>query len=596
MAHPFFCARSAISAQSALIAAGLTLLAAQPAWSLDVLGARGPGGYLSPLKLGLVAIVFFVWVKLADWMNRDAVQIGELTGQIPQLWNPINVGLHLAGFFAAISIPIFWVGWPIYVTVSLLPFIIYRFIRRSRMKKDTAIKQRLTGEEDLEMGVLAQDTGVEFDFTAAGSDSTDKQANLIRARQADGYVPMKDLLADCMSKRAETLLIDYTQSAAAPRILVDGSWHALEPMDRVTGDGVLTSLKFLAGTNPADRRNQQNGRFKTKSDFGKIEIDVTSVGVQGGERVQLKFIGAEADKLSLKKLGMLPGLQKAFIPALNKPGICIVSAPPGQGLTTSWQGLLLSADRMTRDCIGLVHDGNEEETALENIVIKKYNASAQGDQGKVLAAALLTRPDSLAVPHIGSPEVTDQITEAIQRQEISVWLQTSAHAAVEALLRVMANSKDRVQFVDTVRYVTCQRLARRLCPHCRQEIRVQPQLIQQLGGDPRKQQTIYQAWRLPPPEQRVDENGREIEFPTCQTCGGLGHIGRIAIYEMLTVNDQVRKTLKESPKAAAVDAAARKSGAKIAMSASAWKLVLLGVISLQEAQQALKQNQPPAKK
>ena len=93
---------------------------------------------------------------------------------------------------------------------------------------------------------------------------------------------------------------------------------------------------------------------------------------------------------------------------------------------------------------------------------------------------------------------------------------------------------------------------------------------------------------LPPPEQRVDEQGNPIEFPPCQTCGGLGHVGRIALYEMLTINDEVREVLMQTPKPAAIDAVAKRSNAKMAMASSAYRLVLLGVISLQEAQASLK--------
>jgi len=117
---------------------------------------------------------------------------------------------------------------------------------------------------------------------------------------------------------------------------------------------------------------------------------------------------------------------------------------------------------------------------------------------------------------------------------------------------------------------------------------VQPKLIQQLGGDPKKQTTIYQAYRLPPPEQRVDEKGNPIEFPPCKSCGGLSHVGRIAIFEMLTPNKEVRQALLKKPETKAVDAIATKTGAKTPMSASAYRLVLLGVISLQEAQASLK--------
>lgn len=556
-----------------------------------LLGQRGPGGYLSALKLGLVALVFFIWVRLADWMNQDSVRIGELSGLKPELWNPLNLAAQLLGFFAAISIPIFWVGFPIYVFASLFPWALYRLIRRSKMKQDSSIKQKLNPDAGLEMETLVQDAGAELSFSAAGADDTAQQANLIHARQSTGFPVLKDLLIDCMLKRADTLMIDYSAAQAAPRILVDGAWHALPPMERATGDSVLVSLKCLAGLNPADRRNRQSGRFNLKSpDYGKRRLDVASQGVQNGERVQVKFVGSASDKLPLKQLGMLPEMQKHFVPALNQPGICIVSAPKGEGLTTTWQGMLLSADRLTRDCVGLVSPEIEEETALENIVIRHYDPTGKTHplQKAALDAALLTRPDSVAVPAISTPDIIDTLTKSVSNQDTSIWLQASSSSTVEALIKQMKHSTDKTGFANAVRFVTNQRLARRLCDSCKQQIQVQPKLIQQLGGDPKKQKTIFQAYRLPPPEQRVDQNGKPIEFPPCPSCGGLGHIGRIALFELLTVNDQVRKAMIEKGTAAAVDAAAKSSGAKMPMTSSAWKLVLLGVISLQEAQQSLK--------
>lgn len=554
--------------------------------SFGLLAYRGPGGYLSLLKIGLVALIFFTWVRLSDWINRDTVRLGDLTGHRAEVWNPINLVVHLAGFFAAISVPIFWIGFPIYAVCAFLPWMIYLLVRRSGMKKDSAIKQRLNPDEGLELEALQQDLGVAIDFTPAGETDADRQSNLIRARQSEGFVVLKDLLSEIMLKRADTVLIDYSQTQATPRILVDGTWHPMPPMDRQSGDAVLFSMKYLAGLDPADRRSKQAGRFALKSpEFGKRKIDVVTQGIPNGERVQLKLIGDAASQLPLKKLGMLPSMEKPFVEALNSPGVCIVSAPKGEGLTTAWQGLLLSADRLTKDCIGIVTKANEEETAVENIVLKYHEPTKQRE---AIVQALLTRPDAIAVSDLESPEATDALTAGVGSQDVSVWLRATAKSTVEALLRSMQNSKNPNQFAEAVRYVTNQRLARRLCDHCKQEIRVQPKLIQQLGGDPRKQTTIFQAFRLPPPEQRVDEKGQPIEFPTCQTCGGLGHVGRIALFELLTVNDEVRQTLMETPKPGAVDAVAKQTKAKIPMASSAWRLVLLGVISLQEAQASLK--------
>ena len=118
---------------------------------------------------------------------------------------------------------------------------------------------------------------------------------------------------------------------------------------------------------------------------------------------------------------------------------------------------------------------------------------------------------------------------------------------------------------------------------------MQPKVIAQLGGDPKQQSTIFNPWKLPPPEQRVDEKGKEIEFPPCETCGGLGYIGRIAVFEMISVNDELRQFIRKNPKAAPIEQEAVRLG-KQPLASQAYRLVLLGVTSLAEAQRVLKEQ------
>ena len=183
----------------------------------------------------------------------------------------------------------------------------------------------------------------------------------------------------------------------------------------------------------------------------------------------------------------------------------------------------------------------------------------------------------------------DLLTLQVVKQNRSLLLRTPAKSAAEALLRMYAKAGNQEQFLQAMTNITCQRLLRRLCTSCRVEVRVQPQAIQQLGGDPKTQNTIYNAWKLPPPEQRVDEKGREIEFPPCPTCGGIGYIGRIAVFELITMDDQLRVFVKQNPQVAAIEKAAVKLG-KAPIANQAYQLVLLGVTSLAEAQRVLKEQ------
>ena len=548
---------------------------------------RGPGGYLSLVKLGLIAVVFLVWVRAADWINRDSVKLVRRLEMDPVVWNPILVGSFLIGFLCAISVPMFLVGYPIYVVAALVPPIVYFLTRRSKIAESPSVARALAAGdgESADVEALPQDEGVKVDFSPAGKDNSQRQANLINARQSSGFVDAKELLYSAMFKRAEQLMLDFGREQVKSRMLVDGVWHPLEPRERDAGDAMLVSLKSVAGLNLADRKSRQQGSFGIKTELGKANLTLMSQGVKTGERVNLRFIPKETKPLTLAEAGMFPDMAEKLRSSINGNGLVIVSAPPGAGLTTSWQAVVASSDRLTRDCVALI-DPSEKDSHIENIVINEVDGSSPEAHAAALKKLLLSQPDGLIVPDIADKSIMDTLTLQTQ-DDRSVLTRTKAKSAAEALLRVYAKAGDREQFANAASLATCQRLVRRLCDDCKQKVKVPPKTIQQLGGNPKKQNWLYTHWRLPPPDQRVDEKGREIEFPPCPTCGGIGYIGQIAVYEMLEVNDAIRSTLKTQPKVDTIEQAARKSG-KASIAQQTYKLVLQGITSLAEAQRMLK--------
>ena len=483
----------------------------------------------------------------------------------------------------------FFAGLPIYLVCASVPFVVYFFMRRSKVVVDPKILEikKLKPGEAPPVEVLPQDEGAAVEFAAAGRDSKERQVNLIRARQSAGFPGLKNLIAEALFKRADLILLDYSRERVNCRLQVDGAWHAMPPMDRELGDAILVSLKSLAGANPAERRAQQSGSFSFKTELEKADVDFSSQGVKTGERAQVKFRRKKKGMMTLGQLGMFPEMVARFKRSMDKNGFCIVSAPPGSGLTSSWQGALCTADRMTRDCVALIAEGETETAAVENIVIHRYDSRAGKLQIDVAKGMLLSQPDFIAIPEIESKEAMDLFVTQVAKNDRSLVLKTAANSAAEALLKVYAQAGDRQLFANTINCVTGQRLLRRLCDECKQEVRVAPKMIQQLGGDPKQQGTLFNQYKLPPPEQRVDEKGRPIEFPPCSLCGGIGFIGRIGVFELLEVTDPVRIALQQNPKVDAIEQAATKAGKQTLVS-SAYKLVLLGVTSLGEVQRVFK--------
>ena len=549
-----------------------------------------PGAYLSWWKLLVVVVLFLCWVKMTDWINKDSQKIGELTDLKPEVWNPINVGSMLAGFWCVISIPIFWAGLPVYIVAVFAPFLFYFFLRRAKIKAKPGIVARIkaapNAPNEPAFESLAQDEGAPVVFQAAG-DGQESQANHIRARSnAEAFQCLKALVMDGSTRRADVLVMDYARDQVKLQMMVDGIWHPLEPMDRQSGDSILVCLKYLAGVNPRERRSRQMGHFHAVIGEEKASLELLSQGVPTGERVQLKFAAESKASFSLPQLGMWPDMARLLTARLNKPGLVVIAAPPHQGLSTTWRATMLAADRITRDWVGVI-DVNDKESLVENILPNRYNAAKGESPATNLSRLLLSQPDALAVPHVVNGKSLDMLCDQVVNHQRTVITQVSAKSTAEAVLRLYNTAEDKQQFIQALTGATCQRLARRLCDTCKQPVTVQPNLIQRLGGDPAKQNTLFNPYVLPPPDKQVDEQGKPIEMLPCDTCSGIGYIGRIAIFEILDGNDRLRKTLLNQPSLDAINQVAQKTGGQLLVS-NGYKLALLGITSVSEAQRALK--------
>jgi type II secretory ATPase GspE/PulE/Tfp pilus assembly ATPase PilB-like protein len=550
-----------------------------------------PGAYLAWYKLLMIAGVFLLWVKTSDWLNRDCMRLSKRTEIVPELWNPIVVGSFLLGFLIVLFFPWFLIGYPLYVLSALVPFLVYFLIRRNAIKAEPELLQVVKPGKGKGAGagtstpLLPQDQGAAIEFTPAGIDSSAKQVNLIRARQVAEFPEMKNLLNELLSKRAELISWDYSRNGAVGKFQVDGVWHPLPARELAVADPILASLKYLAGLNPADRRSRQQGDFQVKTPLEKVAATLTTQGIPSGERALLKIHRQRKKALTLPQLGMFPEVLETLKSSLNSPKITIISAASGEGLTSTWQAALLNSGQLTRDCVALIRPG-DTESQVENIQQRDYESPEK--QLDLLRTVLLTQPDFLAVPKVESPEMMDALVAQVADQNRSVLLQSSSPTAAEALVSVYGQTgESKAKFVQTVRLVLSQRLIRRLCPDCRVEMRVAPEGIKQLGGDPRQQRTLFDHYRLPPPEQRVDEKGRPIEFPPCPTCGGIGYLGRVAVYEVLEVDDGVREVLRQAGTADQIESAAL-AGGKTTLARNAQKLVLLGVTSIAEIKRVFK--------
>ncbi len=548
-----------------------------------------PYGALAWWKLALLVLCWCIWLRLTDWVNQDAYKFQTRTNLPAAVINPVMVGAFFVGLASVLFIPFFLAGFPLFLVGCFAPFFGYLFMRNSRMPEHLTaftrshLSRKVSGEQPLVKDANLDAEWPPIKLEASGSEQV-AQTNLIKARQACDWVILRSLIYNAMSSRADTLVGRRTSQGGQWRKRIDGVWHVLAPMDPPMAEGSYLALKHLAAISPADRSARQTGHFTARmTEANRCEI--AFVRDPKSETVQIKFIQPKKLALMVPDLGMFPDDIARLTATINSPGLAIISAPPGEGLSTTWFAVLMHADRVTKDWVALI-DYNENETQVENIEPNVYDSRKGQRPIDILRSILLKQPEVFVVPAAVDGDSLGAFIEQVLEEHRALFTRTVANSAAEALLEVMQRAPDKAAFVQALTLVTSQRLARRLCDKCKQPMPATPDLIRKLGGDPGAPPVIYAAYKPPDPPP-VDKKGNPIEIKPCSKCAGVGYLGRFALVELLQVDDALRQVLLRKPDAATITQLGLVKPGRSAMQLGL-RHVLAGTTSLAEIQRVFK--------
>jgi len=424
-------------------------------------------------------------------------------------------------------------------------------------------------------------------YTAAGETEDLREANLQMAQQIPGYADATLLIADAISKRVEQVLMDYTRDAVVMKYQIDGMWHELPRRDRQSGDAMLASMKCLGGMDPRERRAKQNGTFKVQFMKVKGPCTLTTQGVQTGERAILDLTCNRVKLERLEDLGMREKMRERIRELFSADkGLIIISSMPKGGLTTTWTACLNETDRFMRDFASVQSKSYSDPDVL-NVAPNVYDPSKGETFARAFGKLILREPEVLVFPEMNNEETARIAVEQVTDGERLVVTRLHAKSADEALLRMLMLKPSTEKLAKAVHCVINSRLVRRLCETCRQPFQPAPQMLQKLGIPQGRVQVFYKPYQ-PPPTPPVDDKGNPIPQPICPQCQGLGFIGRTAIFEVLVVNDQIRKALATKPKLDVLRRIVKETGHNT-LQEEGILLVCQGVTSLTELQRALTQ-------
>ena len=254
------------------------------------------------LKFIVLWLLFLIWVKSADWVNRDVQDFDLGYGK----WNPI-IYFPFAVLLLLVGLPIILfpmnflvaaIVLPIAFLATFVPYVVTRNkavqLHQKVFTPDWFRYEIAHGLSKLGVKIIDPERKAEYekgapvDLMAIGAaEERDNQANLITARQSPGYLFVKELIADMADRRSDKAILDYSQQQVVVRQHIDGVWHNSEARDRESGDVMLAVMKTLANLSATERRKKQEGKFGAKYKDHSYVCPITSQGVSTGERVMV---------------------------------------------------------------------------------------------------------------------------------------------------------------------------------------------------------------------------------------------------------------------------------------------------------------------
>ena len=546
---------------------------------------RGPGGYFSWAKIIYLIAAFLLWVAIMEWANKDTQKLNMQFF----VWHPVLFFPFVVAFFLAISIPSFAVGGSILAACLFVPSLVYLVQRNAQVAPHLKVLTPdhmwfMTAKLLQRAGLKVQaekramhEKGPPVVFHAMGG-ATDQedQANNIRARQSEGYVHLKELIADAHGRRVDKIMLEYGPESVTARYQIDGAWHEADSQEREAGDLLSSVVKWLCNLDPAKRKSKQEGFFRADYKGDKIRTKVLNQATKTGERLILHMDRPVEGLETMLDLGMREKMQDQLRDILQEnSGMILFSSLPTGGVSTTISCALKLADRFLND-FSVIYGKNEKELTTENLTAEHYDLAKGQKPDRTLLTTIRKDPDAIVMPEMHD-EATVKLMCQFAKSKKLVVTSIRAKEGVEALLRVLMMGVPADAFAPVVVAVVNQRLVRKLCEACKQPYKPSAELLKKLGLPAGRVESFYK-----PPEP--DDEGRD---EVCKECDGIGYIGRTSVFELLVVDDSIRTALIKQPKLEILRKLARQKKHR-SLQEEGILLVARGITSLPELQRALK--------
>jgi type IV pilus assembly protein PilB len=330
------------------------------------------------------------------------------------------------------------------------------------------------------------------------------------------------IVAQAMRDRASDVHLEPTDEVVRVRYRIDGALNEVIELPAIVGPAMVSRIKIMAGMNIVEKRRPQDGQFRTTVDGKDLDVRVSTTATIFGEKAVLRLLDKSRSMFDLVDLGMPADVKERFDAVVNSPfGMVVVSGPTGSGKTTT---LYATLTRLARPDMNVTTIEDPVEYVFPSINQIEINVQAGVTFAGGLRSILRQDPDVILVGEIRDAETA---AIAVQAALTGHLVLSSLHAtdSASALFRLLDMGVERFLVASSLTGVVAQRLLRRTCKTCSapyEPTAVELAYYRQSGG----------------PEKTQFFRGTG-----CNYCSHSGYRDRIGIYEVLSLNDDIRHSL-----------------------------------------------------
>jgi type II secretory ATPase GspE/PulE/Tfp pilus assembly ATPase PilB-like protein len=354
-----------------------------------------------------------------------------------------------------------------------------------------------------------------YRLTVAVTDKAPEFEQLDDASIADGALDLvNDLIGRAVNARSSDIHLNPQPNEVMVRFRVDGVLRDQAPIDKRLQNSIAARVKVMAQLDIAEKRMPQDGSFVVYIGGNAVDVRAAVLPTKHGEQVVLRVLQRET-QLELPQLGMSPEMEAVFMAAIEQPhGAVISCGPTGSGKTTT---LYAALDRLNDGLRAIATIEDPVEYQLPGVMQMEVHTKINLTFGRGLRTILRADPEVILVGEIRDEETAKiAIQAAMTGHLVLTTLHTNDAASAIARLRTLGVDPDHL--AGSINCIVSQRLARRICMHCREAY--EPTQEQQNSMNLISTGTTLTLYRA----------------SGCLQCNNTGYSGRVALYELMPVH------------------------------------------------------------